>query len=97
MGTGHDVALAKASRPSESDTDLVARAMTENRVLVTEDKDFGELIFTHRAPHGTIIRLVGMTVAAQVEAMKDLLTNRAHDLIGNSFLTVTRRRIRIRR
>jgi predicted nuclease of predicted toxin-antitoxin system len=28
--------------------------MTEGRILVTEDKDFGELVFVQRSPHGTI-------------------------------------------
>jgi predicted nuclease of predicted toxin-antitoxin system len=96
-GAGHDVALAGASRPSEGDGELIARAMTEDRILVTEDKDFGELIFVERAPHGTIIRLVGMTVAAHVEAMNDLLVNQSHELTGPALITVTHSRIRIRR
>ena len=30
------------------------------RVLVTEDKDFGELVFLRRLPHPCIVRLVGL-------------------------------------
>ena len=50
----------------------------EDRVLVTEDKDFGELIFVRKLPHGPIVRLVGVWIDEQVRGMGELLTRRAH-------------------
>jgi hypothetical protein len=42
-------------------------------VLVTEDKDFGELVFVRRLPHPCIIRFVYMRVEEKVVAMRELL------------------------
>jgi predicted nuclease of predicted toxin-antitoxin system len=42
---GHDVISATEIFQSAKDRDLLARATQENRLLLTEDKDFGELVF----------------------------------------------------
>jgi len=47
---GHDVLSAKESMRSQPDEKLLARAQVEGRVLVTHDKDFGELAFGSRLP-----------------------------------------------
>ena len=59
---GHDVLSASEVDPRASDDVLLALAMQEERVLVTEDKDFGELVFVRRLPHPCIIRFVDMRV-----------------------------------
>ncbi|HJY84939.1 MAG TPA: DUF5615 family PIN-like protein, partial [Candidatus Binatia bacterium] len=53
---GHEVRLAGDLDLRASDEALLAWALQEGRVLVTEDKDFGELIFVRRLPHPTIVR-----------------------------------------
>ena len=40
---GHDVVWVPEDAPSTSDRDVLARALSEDRVLVTFDKDFGDL------------------------------------------------------
>ena len=40
---GHDVVWVPEDAPSTGDPDVLARALSENRVLVTFDKDFGDL------------------------------------------------------
>lgn len=42
-GHAHDVAWVPEDAPSTSDREILARAQTEQRVVVTFDKDFGEL------------------------------------------------------
>lgn len=42
---GHDVAWVRADAPGSTDEQVLARALAEGRVLVTADKDFGELVF----------------------------------------------------
>ncbi len=42
---GHDVESALAIDQSASDDHLLALALQNDRVLITEDKDFGELVF----------------------------------------------------
>jgi predicted nuclease of predicted toxin-antitoxin system len=55
---GHDVLSAVAIDPKASDERLMAAGLEDERVLITEDKDFGELIFVRKLPHGPIVRLV---------------------------------------
>ena len=47
---GHDVAWVRTDAPGSSDPDVLARATAEDRVLLTFDKDFGELAFHSRLP-----------------------------------------------
>ena len=97
VGKGHDVISALAIDPRASDERLLAFALQDDRVLVTEDKDFGELVFLWRLPNGPIVRLVELTVDEQVAAMGELLEHHAADLTGSVIVTVSRGRIRIRR
>lgn len=83
--------------PKASDEQLLATARQEGRVFVTEDKDFGELIFVRRLPHGPIVRLVELTVDEQVKGMAELREHHAAELTGPVLVTVTRGRVRIRR
>lgn len=94
---GHDVLSAVAVDAKASDEQLMDLARRDERVFVTEDKDFGELIFVRKLPHGPIVRLVELTVEEQVRGMAELLAHRAAELTGAVIITVTRGRIRIRR
>jgi predicted nuclease of predicted toxin-antitoxin system len=42
---GHDVQSIREEAPGSGDDEVLARARTENRLLITFDKDFGELVF----------------------------------------------------
>ena len=53
---GHDVLSAREIDPRATDEALLALANRERRVLITEDKDFGELVFVRRLEHTCIIR-----------------------------------------
>lgn len=97
VDSGHDVLSAVTIDPRAADETLLALAHTQGRVLVTVDKDFGELIFVHRLPHGTIVRFVEMSVDDQVAAMQELLEKFAQDLASATLITVTPGRIRVRR
>ena len=57
---GHDVVTAAEIGPGTPDDVLLAQAAQEQRVLITADKDFGELVFVHRMPHAGIVRLTDM-------------------------------------
>jgi predicted nuclease of predicted toxin-antitoxin system len=75
----------------------MALALQDERVLITEDKDFGELIFVRKLPHGPIVRVVELAVDEQIRGMAELLEHRAEELTGAVIVTITRGRIRIRR
>lgn len=41
--------------PSASDAEVLAIAFKRNALLITEDKDFGELVFRFQKPHKGIL------------------------------------------
>jgi predicted nuclease of predicted toxin-antitoxin system len=47
---GHDVAWIRTDAPGSKDPDILHRAVVENRVLLTFDKDFGDLAFQFGLP-----------------------------------------------
>jgi len=97
VGRGHDVLSAVAIDPRASDERLLRHAFDDDRVLLTEDKDFGELVFVRGLPHGPIVRLVELTVDEQAQGVCELLDRHSGDLTGRAIVTITRGRIRIRR
>ena len=94
---GHDVLSAQASAPHASDEELLALALRESRTLVTDDKDFGELVFVQRLPHPCIVRFTEMPIAEKVAAMCDLIERYPEEIREGSVIVVTPSRVRIRR
>ncbi|MXW26394.1 MAG: toxin-antitoxin system, toxin component, PIN family protein [Dehalococcoidia bacterium] len=72
-------------------------ALAEQRILITEDKDFGELVFVRRLPHPCIIRFTDMPIGEKVAAMLDLVEQHQEEMREGSMIVVTRNRVRIRR
>lgn len=97
VGLGHDVVSAQSIDPKATDEQLLELALNDDRVLITEDKDFGELIFVQQLPHGPIVRVVELTVNEQIQAIDELMNQYAAVLKGPVIVTVTRGRVRIRR
>jgi predicted nuclease of predicted toxin-antitoxin system len=97
LGRGDDVVSVVSINPKARDEDVMNAALREDRVLITEDKDYGELVFVRRLPHGPIIRLVELTVDEQVQALGEFLDQRGSELHGPVLVTISRTRVRVRR
>ena len=94
---GHDVLSVKESMRSEQDDVILARAQAEQRIVVTHDKDFGELAFRSQLPAsgGVILcRLAGSDRDTDNERILQALQSRS-DWPGH-FSVVTDDRIRMR-
>ena len=52
---GHDVVVVFEEMPEARDEEILARAVVEGRIVVTNDKDFGELVFRDGQPHEGIV------------------------------------------
>ena len=94
---GHDVRSALEWAPNASDSALLALALEEQRILITEDKDFGELAFVRRLPHPCIVRFTDMPIAEKVVAMRRLIRDYSAEMHEGQMIVVTRSRVRIRR
>ena len=93
---GHDVLSARDGHANASDEALLAIAYREDRVLVTEDKDFGELVFLRGLPHPCIVRLDGLTAMEEAAVMRDLIERQGAAMRKGAIIVVTGRRVRIR-
>lgn len=94
--SGHDVKWAGDWSEDPGDAEILARAHRESRVLVTLDKDFGELAIVHGQEHSGIVRLVALSTTQQAEMCVAALSKYGSDLEAGSIVTVESGRVRIR-
>jgi predicted nuclease of predicted toxin-antitoxin system len=95
---GHDVIAIIEDMPGAKDLAVLDRAHEENRILLTFDRDYGDLIFRRKlpAPQGVIyLRFVPSSPEEPAEWMRRLLSLPGSDLIGR-FTVLERRRVRQR-
>ena len=92
---GHQVFSIFDKASGISDDDILATALTDNWILITNDKDFGEMVFRERRPHNGIIflRLDDECAANKIEVLRQLLKNYSEKLSGQ-FVTVTETKVR---
>jgi predicted nuclease of predicted toxin-antitoxin system len=93
---GHDVFSVYQRTRGAEDPLVLDVAFKENRILITSDKDFGELIFRQRLPHRGILllRLKDERSPNKIKTIQQLLDNHPDQIAGN-FVVVTERKIRI--
>ena len=94
---GHDVAWIRTDAPGSKDPDILKRAVAENRILLTFDKDFGDLAFQFGLPAScgiVLFRLQASSSAALAVMVVAALTSRT-DWAGH-FSVVEPGRIRVR-
>ena len=96
-GLGHDATtLAGDHEPGLPDPEVLAIAWREQRILITDDSDFGELVFHHHHPHSGVLyfRLDTTALAVRTDRLNYVLAHHANDL--SEFFVITRERVRMR-
>ena len=93
---GHDVVWTGDWEQDPGDEEILAHAHTEERILVTLDKDFGEMAVFQRLPHHGIVRLVGFSAHQQGNICLDILDRHGHELLSGAIVTAEPGRLRIR-
>ena len=96
-GFGYDVLAVAEAMPKADDLDILARAVSERRILVTNDKDFGELVYrSGQAHHGVLLlRLRDESSANRVRVVKAILEH-YEDQLTSHFIVATESAVRIR-
>jgi predicted nuclease of predicted toxin-antitoxin system len=97
-GAGHDVlAVGDVARGAEDEA-VIALARHQRRILLTEDKDFGHLVYASRVPSGGVI-LLRYPVAARIHLLHTLLqlVRRRGEALADRFVVLQPGRVRIRR
>ncbi len=94
---GHDCADGSVIPPRVADVEVLRMAADEGRVVVTADKDFGELVFVHGVdcPGVVLIRIALAHETDRVARARSVWPTVLSRLPG-SFVTVTTSNVRAR-
>lgn len=79
------------------DTDVLNIALKEGRILITNDKDFGELIYKKKLPHSGLIllRLDEDTASNRIIIVKNII-DKFGEGIKDKFIEASEKGLRIR-
>jgi len=98
IGQGHQVFSVYDNAGGMPDDEIIQKAFTEEWILITNDKGFGEKVHRQRHPHQGVIllRLEDERPAVKIATVRRLLERYAGRLAG-SFVVVTEKRVRFAR
>jgi len=93
---GYDMRSMRDIDPKAADVDILKIAVAESRMIVTMDKDFGELVYKSREPHTgvLILRLENATGGEKAEVVKTIL-HEHQDKLNERFCVFQAGRLRI--
>jgi predicted nuclease of predicted toxin-antitoxin system len=93
---GFDVEWIAEWPDDPDDRTILEYARNETRILITRDKDFGELIFRDRLPHCGVLRLAGeMAYAEQARVAVQAISEYSSELIYGRVVTAEHGRTRV--
>jgi predicted nuclease of predicted toxin-antitoxin system len=95
---GHQVWYVIEMEPGICDDEVLALANRESAILITADKDFGELVFRlHRIATGVIlIRLAGLSTAVKSDIIIEMIQEHESELFS-AFTVLSPTSIRMRK
>jgi predicted nuclease of predicted toxin-antitoxin system len=95
---GHEVFSVYEEARGISDDEILQKAIAENWILITSDKDFGEKVYRDQYLHHGIIllRLEDQRSANKIHVLQQLLNNHSAQLADN-FIVVTEKQVRFAR
>ena len=95
---GHKVLYISEFAPSIDDEIVLNQANQNDALLVTEDKDFGELVFRQGLIHTgvVLIRLGGLSTQAKTRIISTVFANQGSEFL-EAFSVISPGGVRIRR
>jgi predicted nuclease of predicted toxin-antitoxin system len=94
--SGHDVVWSGDWDEDPGDEEILSLAHAEGRILVTLDKDFGELAIVRGSQHCGILRVAGFAAHQQAAVIGDVLSLHGAELQSGAVVTAQPGRLRIR-
>lgn len=95
---GHDVLYVAEMEPSTTDEVVLQRANEHGALLVTEDKDFGELVYRQQLIHlgVVLLRLMGLPSLTKASLVSRVFEEHGEEM-RNAFTVVSPGVLRIRK
>lgn len=96
-GNGHDVLSVAETSAGAPDKDILGAAAIEGRILITEDRDFGEMVIRQRLAVGGVLllELDRLTGVMEAETVAEFVSAQTDRLSGN-LVVIEPGRVRIR-
>lgn len=84
-GDGHDVVYIREVGPGTDDDAVLRLAASQQRILLTEDKDFGELVVRLKLPaHGVVLlRIDPADTDTKLRRLREVIAQDAERLLGS--------------
>jgi predicted nuclease of predicted toxin-antitoxin system len=97
-GRGFEVFSVYEEARGLSDEAVLQKALSEDWILLTNDKDFGNMVFREQRSHRGVVflRLEDERAVAKIETLRRLLDEYG-DRLGGRFVVVTERQVRFAR
>ena len=94
---GHDVSYIAEMEPGICDEIVLQKANQQEAMLLTVDKDFGELTYRQKLIHRgvVLIRLAGLSNQTKAELVAQALRDRGAEFV-NAFTVISPGMIRVR-
>jgi predicted nuclease of predicted toxin-antitoxin system len=93
---GHQVDWTGSWSKDPGDEEILKHASTNQQILITLDKDFGELAIVRGVAHHGIVRLVGIRAQEQGPLAVSVIERYAAELAMSAVLTVESWRVRVK-
>lgn len=95
---GYDVTYIAELTPGIEDDEILQKALQEERLLLTEDRDFCELVFRDKQPtYGIILVRIPAKHRLRKADRIETLVNDYGDQLASTMTTLTITNIRVRR
>ncbi len=95
---GYDVKNIRDIEPKMPDKKVLNMAVSEYRIVITMDKDFGELVYNSKLPHAGVLllRLEGAKADEKIKTVEAILEKYSDKLLHN-FCVYKNGRLKIRK
>src|SRR2546422_1183084 len=93
---GHDVILVSSRNEKMKDHEILEWARHENRIIITTDDDFEEMIWRQRKPHHGVLRLENVPRQERIVLVEDSLKLHSGDLEAGAIVIALRKKFRVR-
>jgi len=96
---GHDVVLVSEIGLSQADDeDILRTAQNQNRILVTRDRDYGNLVFVRNLGTCVIyLRIVPVKIGMVHDELERILQTHTQEELAGAFIVVTSDGYRLRK
>ena len=92
---GYDITWIAEENPHLDDMSIFKIAQKENRILLTNDKDFGEIVFRQKLVSSGIIlfRIKGQDTREKIKLLREVLISHK-DRMSNRFVVIAKEKVR---